>query len=272
MFDRYYGTISDKYPDISITHAELREAVNHGLQIIPLVRTETWVEYWIWKKNPALDIKYNNVEDKRVFEMLDEVTHLPCSHFPSFIGDEVLNKIAQTIDAILEGALGTLDHVALPSGTRKVIKPSPTKPIPKPAIPKVPDKPIPVESKLPTPEKTVTKESIPVKTEPLAPVLDLPKFSNGGTLTADHMNALFQATYDAATLSALSIDPPKKWKSGDAFKPDDLNGLIKNIARIYNHIEQTPPKWSFGVFTIGSKFEATYMNELVDSVRALLKH
>lgn len=244
IIDWDYGTEFEKNREISITHAELREARKHDLKIIPLIRTQTFCEYWIWRNNPNKEIKYNHVKDPKVFTMLDEVSNIYCHVFDDFTDERVLEQIADTIDAIImQSAAGTLNHVTLPSlssGTQKDVRPTPTEPV--------------------ASEKIAT----------YIPEIDIPRFSNGDKLTADHMSKLFQAVYDAVKLNGLPMKPLKSFKTGDAFKPDDLNGLVGDIEEIYKHLGRTHPDWSFSKAEIGSIFEAAHMNEIVESVRAIL--
>lgn len=273
LFDQYYGEASGKAPNISPTHAELREAFKYQITIIPVARTQTWHEYKICRKNRDLVINYDYVKEPRLFEMLDEVFPVCNVHdYPSFISDEALTKIAEAIDAIVtDGGVGALDHVSLPSSDPEVAEPTTTKPTPEAKRPPIPKELVPGDSKTPAPKKPASKDPPPVRTKPPAPEINIPRFSAGDRLTADHMSTLFQAVYEATKLHGLPMDTPKKWKSGDAFKADDVNGLVSNIELIYNHIKRTPPKWSFGVFRRGSAFQADHMNELVDSVKAILE-
>jgi len=47
LIDQYYGMPCSNVPEISITHAEVREALKGGLTVIPVVRTQAWHEYFV---------------------------------------------------------------------------------------------------------------------------------------------------------------------------------------------------------------------------------
>src|SRR5437660_6530963 len=61
LIDQYYGTPCKSMPEMSITHAEVREGVNRGLTIIPVVRTQAWHEFAVWRKNPGQSIVFAHV-------------------------------------------------------------------------------------------------------------------------------------------------------------------------------------------------------------------
>lgn len=115
LLDRYYGAPSVRMPGISVTHAEVREAMERALLVIPVVRTQTWAELSIWEKNQKASIEYGHVKDAQLFELLAELyPKHNCQIYDTFTSNEALSKIVATLRAIVvEGAPGAADHVAL---------------------------------------------------------------------------------------------------------------------------------------------------------------
>ena len=69
-----FGTESEEEPGYSISHVELRRALERGIQIFVFVDKNVLGEHSTYKLNKNNEtIKYSAVNDARVFEFLDEV-------------------------------------------------------------------------------------------------------------------------------------------------------------------------------------------------------
>jgi hypothetical protein len=232
LLDEYYGTSCKAAPGISITHAELREALKRGLIVIPVVRTQTWHEYAIWRANAGRPVSYAHVKEPRLFEMLEEIySKFNCHVYENLIGEEAMSDIAAALDSVIsEGAMGAIQHVTLPAEEAAP-----------PAAPKT----------------------------SLGPV-QVPHFADGQVLRADELNSLYRAVVEIAKLRGLRLAPAVTWANGQALTAAQLNVLLGDVVRIYTHCSWTLPGWSFGQFQDGHVLRASHLNELGDSLRALV--
>jgi Domain of unknown function (DUF4062) len=115
LFDQYYGTMCKKYKNISITHAEVKEALSSDLHIIPIVRTQSWHEFMVWRKNQGVQITFHHVKEPRLFEILEGlIGRFNCHHYDDFTTVKTQKEISKSIDGMLRnGDLGAMDHIAL---------------------------------------------------------------------------------------------------------------------------------------------------------------
>lgn len=115
LIDQYYGMEFTRDPTISITHAEVREARGLGLAVIPVVRTRTWHEFFVWRNNRDLKIRFAHVKEPQLFTLLEELyPQYNCHHYDNLTAEEALRQIAESLDAILsQGSSGVLGHVTL---------------------------------------------------------------------------------------------------------------------------------------------------------------
>ena len=73
-----FGTESHEEPGHSISHVELRRALERGIQVFVFVDNNVLGEHSTYKLNKDNDtISYSAVDDVRVFEFLDELYSLP---------------------------------------------------------------------------------------------------------------------------------------------------------------------------------------------------
>ena len=73
-----FGTESEEEPGYSISHVELRRALERGIQIFVFVDKNVLGEHSTYKLNKNnKTIKYSAVNDARVFDFLDELYALP---------------------------------------------------------------------------------------------------------------------------------------------------------------------------------------------------
>jgi hypothetical protein len=232
LLDQYYGAPSTTIPGISITHAELREALVLGLTIIPVVRTQTWHEYAVWRANVGHSVAYAHVKDPRLFEMLDELYSIcNCHVYENFTGDEALAEIAAALDAVIsKRAAGAVQHMTLPA-------------------------------------EELAQHPYPVT--PAAQV-DVPHFAEGQVLRADDLNALYRALVEIAKMRGLQLAPEITWANGQVLTAPHLNLLLGDVIRIYGHAGQTPPSWSFGQFESGKVLRASHLNEIGSALRSLV--
>jgi hypothetical protein len=73
-----FGTSSSDYPGMSISQAELRRVLDHGIQVFIFVEKSVLAEYATWavnKDNAAM--KFRFVDDGKVYEFIDELYALP---------------------------------------------------------------------------------------------------------------------------------------------------------------------------------------------------
>ena len=232
LLDQYYGAPSKTVPGISITHAELREALQLGLIVVPVVRTQTWHEYAVWRENAGRALAYAHVKEPRLFEMLDELyPRCNCHVYENLTGDDAMTEIAAALDAVIsQRATGAIQHVALPAEAAP----------PRPAL----------------------KASA-------APV-DVPHFVDGQVLRADELNALYRAAVEVAKMLGLGITPAVTWATGHVLTAPQLNSLLGDVGRIYEHVGRPLPAWSFGQFQSGHVLRSSHLNEIGDSLKALL--
>ena len=232
LFDQFYGTPSKAAPGISITHAELREALKRGLIVIPIVRTQTWHEYAVWRANAGRPVSYAHVKEPRLFEMLDEVyPTCNCHVYENLTGEQAMSEIAAALDSVIsEGATGAVQHVTLPP---EDVAPH--------AVPKM--SPVPIEVR---------------------------QFADGQILRADDLNSLYQAVVEVARMRGLQIDHVMTWANGQTLTAAQLNVLLGHVVCIYTHSGRTPPVWSFGQFQDGHVLRASHLNEIGDRLKALV--
>jgi uncharacterized protein DUF4062 len=232
LIDQYYGTPCKAAPGISVTHAELREALKRGLIVIPVVRTQTWHEYAVCRANAGRPVSYAHVKEPRLFEMLEEIySTCNCHVYENLTGEEAMSEIAAALDSVISGgATGTIQHVTLPAEESAP-----------PAVPKT------------------SSASVQV-----------PHFADGQVLRVDELNSLSRTVVEVANIRGLQLAPAVTWANGQALTAVQLNVLLGDVARIYTHCSRTPPGWSFGQFEDGRVLRASHLNEIGDSLRALL--
>jgi len=232
LLDQYYGAPSKAAPGISITHAELREARKYGLIVIPVVRTQTWHEYAVWRANVEQPVSYAHVKDPRLFEMLDELyTTCNCHVYENLTGEKAMSEIAATLDSVIsEGATGAIQHVTLPA--EEAAQPA------------------------------------AAKTSPAT--VQVPHFSDGQFLRADELNGLYRSVVEVAKMRGVAIAPAVTWANGQALTAAQLNLLLRDVVRIYTHCGRTPPAWSFGQFQDRHVLRASHLNEIGDSLKAFM--
>lgn len=98
----------------------------------------------------------------------------------------------------------------------------------------------------------------------------IPKFVDGQLLRADELNALYRALVEVAAARGLRLSAAVDWASGDPVLPRELNRLLGDTVRAYEHLGRTPPEWSFGRFASGMAITASQLNEIGNAVRSLL--
>jgi hypothetical protein len=230
LLDQYYGTPSKTFPGISITHAEVREALRLGLTVIPVVRTQTWHEYSVWRRNPANSIVFAHVKEPAIFIILNELySTCNCHIYDHLIGDEAMTNIISALNAVITlGSTGAIQHVALAA------------------------------------DSSVTSSDENPQFSP-----GPPSFAEGQVLHADEMNALYRAIVAVAAKHGLAINPAVTWGPRDMLTASQLNILLEEIATIYRHIGKDPPQWSFGCFRVGQVVTSSHLNEVSQRLRAI---
>lgn len=268
LFDQYYGGNSKTHPGISITHAELREAVKFDLVIIPVVRTNTWCEYNVWKNNRTskADISYAHVIEPKLFDMIHEVSGRPCHIYDSFVGDEALTKIAEALDAIIfDGIVGTMSHTTLSEATSTTSLPIGGADTLHFA------EPVPVYPHNPSTASRPTAGAKPPPHGKSAFSFIAPRFKPGQQLTHNDMNLLCWEVSKAAKRNGLDISPLITWTAGSPLTPEQMNQIISDIDTIYEHTNLDSPNWSFGPFKTGGALTADHLNEIWKNLGVFLK-
>jgi hypothetical protein len=73
-----FGSESAEQPGLSISQAELRRALEHGIQVFIFVEKNTLSEYSTYQLNKdAEDVKYRFADDIRVYEFIEQLYALP---------------------------------------------------------------------------------------------------------------------------------------------------------------------------------------------------
>jgi len=246
LLDQYYGTLYDK--NISITHAEVKEALNKNSKIIPIVRTETWHEFLVWKKNPGIKLNFNHVEEPALFKLIEELYSRKINFqiYDEFTSTTTLLDIANSIFEILKNeSIGSIQHIALPDGQYDA-----------PKINNI----IPLEE--------IPAEKQPTKITSIS-ASKIQKFESGSKFTHKNMNDLIDILHNTASKRNVSLTPQKRYKAGSSLTSSDMNNFVENITTVYNSTGLNPPKWSFSRFRDGDVLRASYMNEIVEAIRKL---
>jgi hypothetical protein len=232
LLDQYYGTQSNTAPGISITHAELREAIKNRLIVIPVVRTQTWHEYAVWRANAGREISYAHIKEPRVFEILEDVYYaFNCHVYEHLVGDTAISEIACALNSVITvGAAGAIHHVSLAAEQRL------------------------------TPAASVT----------ISPPIRMPRFVDGQIVTADDLNSLYRALVKVAQTHGLDLAPKTSWANGQMLTPAQLNLLLGDVVHLYRHCGRIPPSWSFGHFREGQVLRAAHLNEISESLKSLV--
>lgn len=117
LVDQYYGTTYRRNKKISITHAELKRAKRHKLVIIPIIRTQTWHEYQVWKRNkPHIrdKIRWPHVQEKKIFSLINEVGSANWQKHSNFDDRKASKEIINAVEALaLRKGYGSLKHMVL---------------------------------------------------------------------------------------------------------------------------------------------------------------
>jgi len=100
LLDKYYGTKYLKNPEISITHAEVKKAIEEKMSVIAVTRDQTWFEFKVWKKNKPNKLNFDNVKDPKLFNILLDLWQNNYIHqVSSFTNLKDFEKIVDAINA-----------------------------------------------------------------------------------------------------------------------------------------------------------------------------
>lgn len=72
-----FGTESTDSPPYSIAQNELRRALERGVQVFIFIESQVLAEYRTYLANRDKEVKWVAVDDKRVFEFIEEIHKLP---------------------------------------------------------------------------------------------------------------------------------------------------------------------------------------------------
>jgi hypothetical protein len=101
-------------------------------------------------------------------------------------------------------------------------------------------------------------------------LVEVPHFADGQVLRVDDLNTLYRAAVEVAKMRGLQVAPAITWANGQPLTAVQLNLLLADVVRIYTHCGRTPPAWSFGQFQDGHVLRASHLNEIGDSLQALV--
>ena len=74
----HFGSESAEHPGLSISQAELKRALDNGLQVYVFVERSTLSEYATWRLNKdKTDVLYQFADDIRVYEFIEKLYALP---------------------------------------------------------------------------------------------------------------------------------------------------------------------------------------------------
>jgi Domain of unknown function (DUF4062) len=93
----------------SITQNELRSAYDQGKQIYIFVDKSVYSEWHFYQKNKQInEVVYSAVNDKKVFEFLDEVNQLPIGNplFPFETSNELVSVLKEQLSGLFKRFLG----------------------------------------------------------------------------------------------------------------------------------------------------------------------
>ena len=103
-----YGT-SSSIGTGSITQNELRSAYEQGKQVYVFVERSVHSEWHFYQKNKQIaEVTYSAVNDKKVFEFLDEVSQLPTGNplFPFDTSNELTTILKEQFSGLFKQLLG----------------------------------------------------------------------------------------------------------------------------------------------------------------------
>ncbi|MDZ7862242.1 DUF4062 domain-containing protein [Acidovorax sp.] len=89
----------------SITQNELRSAYEQGKQVFIFVEKSVFSEYHFYQNNKQLEgAKYTSVNDKRVFEFIEEVAQLPTGNslFPFDTSSEIVSILREQLAGLFQ--------------------------------------------------------------------------------------------------------------------------------------------------------------------------
>lgn len=92
----------------SITQNELRSAFEQGKQVFIFVDKSVFAEWQFYQNNKTLDgAKYTSVNDKRVFEFIEEVAQLPTGNplFPFDTSNEIISILREQLAGLFQRLL-----------------------------------------------------------------------------------------------------------------------------------------------------------------------
>lgn len=102
-----YGTTSTTSSG-SITQNELRSAYDQGKQVFIFVDRSVLTEWHFYQNNKRLeDVKYTSVNDKKVFEFIEEINQLPTGNplFPFDVSSEIVSILREQLAGLFQRLL-----------------------------------------------------------------------------------------------------------------------------------------------------------------------
>ena len=102
-----YGT-SSSTANGSITQNELKSAYEQGKQVYIFVDRNVYSEWHFYQKNKKIsDVVYSSVDDKKVFEFLDEVSQLPTGNplFSFDTSNELISVLKEQLSGLFKRLL-----------------------------------------------------------------------------------------------------------------------------------------------------------------------
>ena len=232
LVDQYYGTPSKSDPSVSITHLEVLEAQKLANTVIPVARTQTWNEFFVWRRNQDKDIEYAHVREPNLFKLMEHLFSTCNFHvYDNLTTGSAIEEIASAIDGILaQGVLGEVERTALPMETPALQPP-----------PHLPEQPV-HEAKLPT-------------------------FQDGQVLSSRELNALYRFIAERGRELGLQMSPKTVWKDHDLLTAEALNQMLDNLDSIYQCQGKKKPSWTFTRFRNKTPLRASQLNEIASAAK-----
>lgn len=92
-----FGTASDVNQKYSITNEEIKTAIEHNKQVYVFIDRDVDAEYQTYLKNKDKDIEYSHVDDKRIFEFIEEIRSLKRNNIihPFYSSNEIITFLRE---------------------------------------------------------------------------------------------------------------------------------------------------------------------------------
>ena len=99
-----FGTASDVNKKYSITNEEIKTAIEHNKQVYVFIDRDVDAEYQTYLKNKDKDIDYSHVDDKRIFQFIEEIRGLKRNNIihPFYSSGEIIAFLKEQWAGLLQ--------------------------------------------------------------------------------------------------------------------------------------------------------------------------